>query len=151
MMINDYQQAEDLTHDTFLKAYYNLHTFQQKAKPKTWLFSIAHNLTVDYIRKKKPVKLLYDIFQAKKDPAPLPEDIVEIRESSIELYHALSKLKPAYREIIILRKIKEFTIRETSDILNWTEGKVKTTLYRAIPALEKELLKEGYLDEKSIE
>jgi len=52
--------------------------------------------------------------------------------------------------VIILRKIKEFSIRETSEILNWSEGKVKTTLYRAIPALEKELLKEAFLNEKQI-
>lgn len=147
-MINDYQQAEDLTHDTFIKAYKNHHTFQKKSKPKTWLFSIAHNNTVDYIRKQKPVKIFQGIFQTIKDSAPLPEDTLEIRGSSIELYKALSRLKSTYREVIILRKIKEFSIRETSEILNWSEGKVKTTLYRAIPALEKELLKEGFLYEE---
>lgn len=147
-MINDYQQAEDLTHDTFIKAYKNHHTFQKKSKPKTWLFSIAHNNTVDYIRKQKPVKIFQEIFQTNKDSAPLPEDTLEIRERSIELYKALSRLKSSYREVIILRKIKEFSIGETSEILNWSEGKVKTTLYRAIPALEKELLKEGFLYEK---
>ncbi|WP_327606106.1 RNA polymerase sigma factor [Virgibacillus tibetensis] len=150
MMINDYQQAEDLTHDTFIKAYKKHHSFQKRAKPKTWLFSIAHNITVDYIRKQKPIKIFQEIFQTIKDPAPLPEDSVEIRESSIELYKALSRLKPSYREVIVLRKIKEFSTRETSEILNWSEGKVKTTLYRATPALEKELLKEGFLNEKSI-
>lgn len=150
MMIHDYQMAEDLTHDTFIKAYKNHHTFQYKAQPKTWLFSIAHNLTIDYIRKQKPLRILQEIFTAKKTSVPSPDDIVEIRESSIQLYRALSKLKSSYREVIILRKIKEFSIRETSEILNWSEGKVKTTLYRAIPALEKELLKEGYPHEKSI-
>lgn len=150
MMIHDYQMAEDLTHDTFIKAYKNHHTFQHKAQPKTWLFSIAHNLTIDYIRKQKPLRILQEIFTAKKTSVPSPDDIVEIRESSIQLYRALSKLKSSYREVIILRKIKEFSIRETSEILNWSEGKVKTTLYRAIPALEKELLKEGYPHEKSI-
>ena len=147
MMINDYQQAEDLTHDTFIKAYKNHHSYQKKASPKTWLFSIAHNSTVDYIRKQKPIKIFQDIFQTVKDPASLPEDVLEIRESSIELYKALSRLKSTYREVIILRKIREFSVKETSEILNWSEGKVKTTLYRAIPALEKELLKEGFLYE----
>ena len=150
MMINDYHQAEDLTHDTFIKAYKNHNSFQKKSKPQTWLFSIAHNNTVDYIRKQKPIKIFQEIFQTIKDSAPLPEDILEIRESSIELYKALSRLKSSYREVIILRKIKEFSTRETSEILNWSEGKVKTTLYRAIPALEKELLKEGFLNGKQI-
>lgn len=150
MMINDYQQAEDLTQDTFIKAYKKHHSYQRKASPKTWLFSIAHHVTIDYMRKQKPLRIFQEFFQTVKDTAPLPEDMVEIRESSIELYQALGRLKPSYREVIILRKIKEFSIRETSEILNWTEGKVKTTLYRAIPALEKELVKEGFLDEKSI-
>ena len=145
MMINDYQQAEDLTHDTFIKAYKNYHSFQKKSKPQTWLFSIAHNNTVDYIRKQKPLKIFQEILQTMKDSSPLPEDVLEIRESSMELYSALSRLKSSYREVIILRKIKEFNTKETSEILKWSEGKVKTTLYRAIPALEKELLKEGFL------
>ncbi|MBO1914946.1 RNA polymerase sigma factor, partial [Microvirga sp. 3-52] len=100
------------------------HTFQKKSKPKTWLFSIAHNNTIDYIRKQKPIKIFQEIFQTLKDSAPLTEDILEVRESSIELYKALSRLKSSYREVIILRKIKEFSIRETSEILNWSEGKV---------------------------
>ena len=73
-MIYDYQQAEDLTHDTFIKAYKNHNSFQKKSKPQTWLFSIAHNNTVDYIRKHKPVKIFQEIFQTIKDSAPLPED-----------------------------------------------------------------------------
>lgn len=150
MMIHDYQQAEDLTHDTFVKAYKNQHSFQYKAAPRTWLFRIAHNLTIDYIRKQKPLNLFQEVFKSQKSPEPLPEDKVEIKESSVALYRALSRLKPAYREVIILRKIKEFSTRESSEVLNWSEGKVKTTLYRAIPALEKELLKEGFLHEKSI-
>lgn len=150
MMINDYHQAEDLTHDTFIKAYKSHHSFQKKSQPKTWLFSIAHNNTVDYIRKQKPIKIFQEVLQTLKDSAPLPEDVLEIRESSVELYKALSKLKSSYREVIILRKINEFSTRETSEILNWSEGKVKTTLYRAIPDLEKELLKEGFLNEKQV-
>lgn len=150
MMLHDYQQAEDLTHETFIKAYKYYNSFDRKAKPKTWLFSIAHNITVDYIRKQKPVKIFKDIFLTKTDSNPLPEDIVEVKENSKELYKALSNLKESYREVIILRKIKGFSIIETSEILNWSEGKVKTTLYRAIPALEKQLIKEGFLNEKTI-
>lgn len=86
----------------------------------------------------------------RKDPQPLPEEMVEIKESSQELYSALAKLKDSYREVIILRKIKEFSIEETSIILGWSESKVKSTLFRAIQALEKKLLKEGFLSEKIV-
>jgi len=149
MIVHDYQQAEDLTHDTFLKAYKNYSSFEERAKPKTWLFSIAHNLTIDYMRKQKPVRIFKDIF-TKKDANPTPEDAIELRESSKELYKALGNIKQPYREVITLRKIKGFSIKETSAILDWSESKVKSTLYRAIPALEKQLIKEGFSSERTI-
>jgi RNA polymerase sigma-70 factor, ECF subfamily len=150
MMIQDYQSSEDLRHETFLKAYVHYDSFRGNSNPKTWLFSIAHNITVDYIRKRKPLTILQDVLLFRRDPQPLPEEMVEIKESSQELYSALAKLKDSYREVIILRKIKEFSIEETSIILGWSESKVKSTLFRAIQALEKKLLKEGFLSEKIV-
>lgn len=148
MMIQDYQLAEDLRHETLLKAYVNYDSFRGNSNPNTWLFSIAHNITVDYIRKRKPLTILQDVLLFKKDLKPLPEEIVEIKEISQELYNVLAKLKGSYREVIILRKIKEFAIEETSIILGWSES--KSTLFRAIQALEKKLLKEGVLSEKIV-
>ncbi|MGG3806253.1 RNA polymerase sigma factor [Metabacillus fastidiosus] len=150
MMIRDYQLAEDLTHETFIKAYKYHHSFQNRSTPRTWLFSIAHNTTVDYIRRRKPVAIFKNLFQLKQDLTIQPEEILELRESSRELYKALSNLKDSYREVIILRKIKGFTISETSEILQWSESKVKSTLSRAILALEKQFRKEGYSNAKEI-
>lgn len=150
LMVKDYQQAEDLTHDTFVKAYLYYDSFKQYSSEKTWLFSIAHNLTVDFLRKRKPSMIFKDIFLMKKDNNPLPEEVVRLKEDSYELYNALGKLKDTYRRVIILRKIKDFSIEETAQILSWSEGKVKSTLFRAIPALKKQLLKEGYLSEEAI-
>ncbi|WP_407271287.1 RNA polymerase sigma factor [Radiobacillus sp. PE A8.2] len=147
MMTHDYQLAEDLTHDTFIKAYKYFDSFEGKASPKTWLFRIAHNVTIDYIRKQKPLNFLKEIIFSKGDAGPSAEEMVEIKENSKELYEALSKLNQSYREVIILRKIKGFSIQETKEILNWSESKVKTTLYRALPALEEQLVKGGFLDE----
>lgn len=76
--------------------------------------------------------------------------MLQIREQSLEIYKALSTLKSTYREIIILRKLKEFSIEETAGILGWSEAKVKSTLFRAMRALEKELKKEGELNGKII-
>ncbi|WP_400242159.1 RNA polymerase sigma factor [Niallia sp. JL1B1071] len=150
IMIQDYQQAEDLTNETFFKAFLHLDTFKGQSSEKTWLYRIAHNLTVDMIRKKKPLLLLKEAFLLKKDDCPLPDEILQMKEQSLDLYHALSSLKKSYREVIILRKLKEFSIEETAEILGWSEGKVKSTLFRAIRALEKELKKEGTLNGKVI-
>lgn len=149
LMVKDYQQAEDLTHETFVKAYKYHNTFKRNSSAKTWLFSVAHNVTIDYLRKQKPIQLFKEVFNSKKDPNPLPEQIVQIKESSHELYKALASLKESYREVIILRKIKGFSIIETANILDWTESKVKSTLNRAMPALEKQLSKEGFVHEQS--
>src|SRR5690606_1916007 len=93
MMVRDYQLAEDLTQDTLLNAYKKYHSFEERAKPKTWLFSIARNITIDYMRKRKPISVFKDIFGTKEDTNPLPADIVEVRETSKELYRALGNIK----------------------------------------------------------
>lgn len=150
LMVKDYQQAEDLTHDTFVKAYLYYDSFKQDSSEKTWLFRIAHNLTVDFLRKRKPSRFIKEVFLLQKDPNPLPEEVIQIKEESYELYKTLGELKDTYRKVIILRKIKGFSIEDTAKILSWSESKVKSMLFRAIPALKKQLKKEGYLDEKTI-
>lgn len=149
-MVKDYQQAEDLTHDTFVKAYLYYDSFKQHSSEKTWLFSIAHNLTVDFLRKRKPSLTFKEIFLFQRDNTRLPEELIQIKEESYELYKALGELKDTYRKVIVLRKIKGFSIEDTAKILNWSESKVKSTLFRAIPALKKQLLREGFWGEKTV-
>lgn len=146
LMVKDYQQAEDLTHDTFVKAYLYYDSFNHHSSEKTWLFSIAHNLTVDFLRKRKPSMVIKELFSLQKDDNPLPEEIIKVKEDSYELYKALNEIKENYRKVIILRKIKDFSIEDTAKILSWSESKVKSTLFRAIPVLKKQLVKEGFLD-----
>ncbi len=150
LIVKDYQQAEDLTHDTFVRAYLNYDSFKRQSSEKTWLFSIAHNVTVDFLRKNRPWYFLTEFFLFRKDNNPLPEEMIQIKEESFEFYKALGELKDTYRKVIVLRKIKGFSIEDTAEILNWSESKVKSMLFRAIPALKKQLLKEGYWVEKKV-
>ncbi|GIN70952.1 ECF RNA polymerase sigma factor SigX [Bacillus sp. J14TS2] len=150
LIVKDYQLAEDLTHDTFVKAYLYYDSFKHHSSEKTWLFSIAHNLTVDFFRKQKSVMFLKGVFHSQKDNLPLPEEVVQIKEDSYELYKALEQLKDTYSKVIILRKIKGFSIEDTAKILGWSESKVKSTLFRAIPALKKQLLKGEYWNAEAI-
>lgn len=143
-LIKDEQQAEDLMQDTFIKAY----TYQKNIDyPKIFLYTIARNTTIDYIRKRKPIRMFEGFFSMQKDHRPSVESIVEIRESSQALYDALDVLKPAYRDVIILREIEELSVRETAEILGWTESKVKSTAFRGKKALQKHLTKEGVFHE----
>ncbi|KHF38572.1 hypothetical protein LQ50_20250 [Halalkalibacter okhensis] len=148
MMIGDHEQAKDLTHDTFLKAYQSLSTFKNETSNKNWLYRIARNVTIDYKRKKKPLLFVLDTFISTQH-TNCPEKITQLGENEEQLYRALTKLKRSYRDVIILRKMNELTIRETANVLNWSENKVKVTLRRALIVLKKQLEEEGYEHESN--
>ncbi|WNF38361.1 RNA polymerase sigma factor [Bacillaceae bacterium IKA-2] len=148
MMVQDYQQAEDLTQETFIKAYRFYDTFNYHSTRKTWLFSVARNTTIDYLRKRKPFEFIKEFFlHNKRDVKPSPDEFLVLKENAQELYAILKKMKSSYKEVILLRKVKGFTIKETSEVLHWSEGKVKTTLSRALTDLKSRLAKEGYSHE----
>lgn len=144
LIVRDYQSAEDLTQETFIKAYINQQKFEQKSTVKTWLFSIAFNVTKDYFRKKHPLQYYLGLTMAEKDYKPIPEQIVVMNDQTEQLYRSIQQLKPSYRHVIILRKLKEFSTEESSIILNWSECKVKMTLKRALAELKNELLDGGF-------
>lgn len=146
-LIKDAEEAEDLTQETFIKAYTYLSEHKRIDYPKTFLYRIAYHLTIDHTRKHKPIRVAKDFFSYQKDPGPSVEHIVEVRESSYILYEALDVLKPAYKKVIILREIEAFSVRETSEVLGWSESKVKSTLFRAKKVLKKHLIKEGVIDD----
>ncbi|WP_078382458.1 RNA polymerase sigma factor [Sutcliffiella halmapala] len=145
-MIGDHDQAKDIVQDTFLRAYNNYDSFLG-GNEKSWLFRIARNLTIDYIRKKKPIAYYFDSVPSIKAVDKTPEQLMLLNETEQQLYIALSRMKRSYRDVIVLRKIKEFSIGETAHILGWTENKVKVNLFRALKTLRKELIKEGYCHE----
>ncbi|MEM5673311.1 RNA polymerase sigma factor [Bacillus cereus] len=120
LMVRDYQQAEDLTQETFIKAYRHQQQFEQKSSVKTWLFSIAHNVTKDYFRKKHPLQHYLGLTMEEKDYKPIPEQIVAMNFQNEQLYRTIQQLKPSYRHVIILRKLKEFSTKETVFVLNWS-------------------------------
>ena len=144
LIVRDYQSAEDLTQETFIKAYKNQQKFEQKSTVKTWLFSIAFNVTKDYFRKKHPLQHYLGLTMAEKDYKPIPEQIVAMNDQTEQLYRSLQQLKPSYRHVIILRKLKEFSTAESALVLNWSESKVKMTLKRALAELRNELIEGGF-------
>ena len=91
-MVKDFHQAEDLTQDTFIKAYNYLSTNKDVTYPKTFLYRIAHNLTIDHLRKQAPIQLIKDFFWNYNSRELSTETIVEIQEDAKELYQALEKL-----------------------------------------------------------
>lgn len=150
LFVNDKEVAEDLTQDTFIKAYRSLDQFNGESHLFTWLFRISRNVTIDYLRKRRLFTFFsIDKFQFESNQQT-PLEIVMKGERVTILYEAIRNLKLSYQEVLILRKIKEFSIKETAEILNWNENRVKITTSRAIAALKKELMKRRENNEEVI-
>lgn len=135
--VGDPVTAEDLTIETFGKAFRNLHRFSHDFAFITWLYRIAINHCIDFQRKQKNDPCLRD-----KGSAPLPQpDVADekpdpeetyIRDQRLRLMRdTVDKLKPRYRRLIELRYFDELSYEEIADTLNLPLGTVKAQLYRA--------------------
>lgn len=142
LLVRNKEVAEDLTQETFIKVLQNLHQFHQLSNLKTWIIKIAKNTTYDYFRKVKWSSLFTNTREIPDSKiSPSTEETI-IKKTEIEtLYQALKQLKRDYQEVLILRKINEFSTKETALILGWSENKVKTKLARALKKLYGEMTK----------
>lgn len=150
MLVKEPHTAEDLSQETFMKVIQKEHQFKGNSLVKTWIFRIAYTTTMSYFRKKNPITYYFDINTHSTKHERSSEEIVLLNSQQKQFYEALSQLKPSYQQVIILRKIQGFSTKETSAVLNWSEGKVKMSLLRALDAFKKELEKGGFTNETLI-
>ncbi len=146
------EEAEDLTSETFLKAwnYIQENNIKEYKTLKALFYKIARNTVIDYYRKKNgdnDVSLDQDVQEEKRaiDIKDEKEDVHKKIETAIEIElvkKKLLELKEEYREVIILRYIEEFSISEIAKILDKSKGNVRVLIHRALKAL-KDLLKEN--------
>lgn len=131
--VNNVEDAQDLTQDIFVKALKSISTFKGDSSVRTWIMSIAKNTTVDFYRKKKIRRLLpFKWSNERSIFVPSPEFHVERNVEWKVIQEALNSLKNDYRQVIILRGLKEFSTKETAEILGWSESKVKVNYHRAM-------------------
>lgn len=147
-MIGNTHEAEDLAQEAFVRAYVNIHSFDERRKFSTWLYRIATNLTIDRLRKRKPDHFLEEkvrgtegltMYSQLTSDDPLPEEEIERLELQNYIHTQILKLSTIYRSVIILRYIEEFSLKEISTILDIPLGTVKTRLHRGREALRKKL------------
>ncbi len=129
--------AEDITIETFSKAFDKLGQYNPDFQFNTWLIAIAKNVHIDMLRKKK-VSLFVDItddedHQAYKvaDTSPSAEDKIIIEQNLKRLLEFIKELKPHYQEVIQLRYFQEMSYQEISEQLNEPLSNVKVKLLRA--------------------
>jgi RNA polymerase sigma-70 factor, ECF subfamily len=133
--------VDDIIQEVFIKLIHNIDSFRAEANPKTWLYKIARNAAIDVARKNQRVirkQKRYENMQDAKE-ALSPEDIMELKESERELVQKINKLKENYRDVLLIKGMKDFSVAETAQILNWSENKVRVTYHRALHALKKEV------------
>lgn len=141
--VGDAAEAEDLTQETFVKAWKNLKKFDVRKNFKTWLFSIAKNTAIDFLRKKKAVSFseldAADgknlILETLADHGPSPSDLFEQQNFKQTVNMAMAKLSREFRRVLSLRQ-EEFSFREISVSLNEPLNTVKSRYRRAQIALK---------------
>ncbi|WP_326569858.1 RNA polymerase sigma factor [Bacillus niameyensis] len=132
--------VDDMVQEVFIKAYKGLNSYKKQANPKTWIFSIARHVAIDEIRKQKRKNWSNFIpFIDHPHDGKTPEELILQNEEQQELYQTIQQLPESYRDVLILRAIKDFSIAETAQILKWKETKVRTNYHRAIQAIRKQL------------
>lgn len=150
-MVNNSSDAEDLTIEAFGKAFRSLDSYTPKFAFSTWLFKIATNNCIDFIRKKQLAPTPFDYLQDNLDNAtvniqsdmPDPEELLINHQKIAALKDIVSQLKPRYKSLIELRYYKEYSYEEISSELNLPIGTVKAQLYRAKTLLYNILIKTG--------
>ena len=143
--VGNTQDAEDITQETFVKVWRNLKRFDNKKSFKSWIFTIAKNTRIDFLKKKKTV--LFSEFENEEgenmfteslaDPAPLITEILEKAGITRILKNILELLAPKYRKVIFLRYNDHFNFREIAESLGEPLNTVKSRHRRALILLKK--------------
>jgi RNA polymerase sigma-70 factor (ECF subfamily) len=139
LRIGNEAEAEDMTQQVFLNALQSISSFRWKGVPfSSWLFRIAHNQAVDYLRRKKRTAVPLDESVASNDNTP--QVIAEQKLDIERLLSATQKLTDAQREVISLRFTSELSIAQVAEIMGKSQGAVKALQHSAIVALRRTLL-----------
>ncbi len=154
-MLQNPQDAEDILQETFIKAYKALPKFEGRSSLSTWLYRIATNEALMFLRKKRPVQVSVDesIENDEGHERPrqiidwccLPESELMSSEARENLDRSVQQLPESLRTVFLLRDIEGLSTRETAEVLDISESAVKTRLSRARFRL-RELLSAYYSD-----
>jgi len=133
--------AEDLFQETWIRVLERGHQYDGKHEFTTWLYAVARNLTMDYLRRKSPVSLdalMEDEDHAPLEPAdaqPMAWEVVQQREQAGRINAALIGIPAEYREAIVLRFQDGLALQEIAAVIGAPLGTVKSRLYRGLNLL----------------
>jgi RNA polymerase sigma-70 factor (ECF subfamily) len=138
LRIGNEMEAEDVTQQVFVNTLQSISSFKWRGISfSAWLFRIAHNQAVDYLRKKKRAAIPLDESLADSDSNP--QLVAEDKQDIEQLLQATKKLTEAQREVISLRFTSGLPIAEVAKVMGKSQGAVKALQHSAIVALRKAL------------
>lgn len=144
-MLQDYEEANEITQEAFLAAWKGLPAFRGEALFSTWLYRIAYNCCLRQLEQRKQERTLQVAMQTEQilqrvNEEKLAEEIIELHDWQIAVRKQLEKLPTRYRLVLILRHLQEMTYEEMAEVLATPVGTIKTHLFRARHLLKERLL-----------
>ena len=150
-MLNDYDASLDVTQEVFIKVYNSLARYSSEYKFSTWLYRIAHNAAIDYIRRRSPHELSIETenkdgaYQLQiESPNPTPEQDRERSEWRTEIESVVKCLPTVYRELILLRHAQDLSYDEIAEVTGLPLGTVKNRLFRAREMMREIFIERGF-------
>ncbi|MCX7957307.1 MAG: RNA polymerase sigma factor [Endomicrobia bacterium] len=144
-LVGNLEDAKDLAQEIFIKIYYCLPQYNIKHNFKSWIYKIAVNYVLDFMRKKNSKKnfennfIVVDLSELEHLCSSRTDEKFtefELKEEAQKILSIIYKLKPKYKEVMLLRYIEGLTVDEISDILKISCHNVKVRLYRAIKIIK---------------
>ena len=126
--VND---ADDLLQETFIKVYINLHRYSTDYTFGQWVYTIARNTFIDFVRRRQDDLSIDERFSSPPSTAPTPEESVISLQQRTQIEHYLERLTPRYRTLIVMRFFDEYSYEEIAAKLTLPLGTVKTQIHRA--------------------
>lgn len=146
-LIGNRDLALDLAQETFIKAFLSIDKFDENKKFSPWIYRIAHNLCVDYLRKKRlPTEAMHyedasggEVLVDIADSTAAPDALLERKEIRANFENALAGLDEIYREPLVLRHQEQMSYQEICDTLEIPIGTVKARIHRGRGLLKESL------------
>lgn len=150
-MTGDYEAALDLTQEVFIKVYGSLARYRPEYKFSTWIYRIAHNATIDHLRRHTTRAQELEIESESNgtferplaSSALTPEQEREKAERRAEIEDVIQSLPAAYRELIVLRHAHDLSYDEIAEVTGLPLGTVKNRIFRAREAMRAPLMQRG--------
>lgn len=150
-MTGNAEDAADLTQEVFLSAWRSLSRFQEQSSFGTWVYRMATNASIDFLRREKRRQVLSMTMEedSEERQAQVPDErysphrLLEQKEARQAVVDALAALSPEHRQVLVLREMEGLSYQEIGQLLELEEGTVKSRIARARLALRDFLIKSG--------